>query len=70
MKLSDIMSNMGLELYPQLALILFLIVFALICARLFLFTPRGELERAARIPLWDDEANSKRRLEHTGEKQP
>lgn len=53
MRLSDIMSNMGLALYPQLALILFLVVFTLICARVFLFSSRREMDQAARIPLQD-----------------
>ena len=53
MRLSDIMSNTGLQFYPQMALILFLVAFALICARVFLFSSKSEMDRAARIPLYD-----------------
>jgi hypothetical protein len=61
MRLSDIMSNMGLALYPQLALILFLVAFALICARVLLFSSAKDMHRAAHIPLSNDEGRGAER---------
>ena len=53
MKLSDIVGHSGLELYPQIALVLFLFAFAVVVVRLFLPSPRAEYERAARMALDD-----------------
>jgi hypothetical protein len=55
MKLSDVMSHANLALYPEVALVIFLAVFALICARVFLFTPKRDFEAAAAIPLSGDD---------------
>jgi cbb3-type cytochrome oxidase subunit 3 len=52
MRLSDIMSQMGLATYAELALVLFLGVFVAVTVRLFR-TKEGEHLRAARIPLDD-----------------
>lgn len=64
MKLSDIMSAMRLELYAETGLIIFFVVFLAICIKLAFFSPRDELERAARIPLDDQlvEARDPRKL--------
>jgi hypothetical protein len=52
MSLTDIMSGSNLALYPQIALILFLCVFATIAARVFLSRRRrAEYSRAALLPL-------------------
>lgn len=55
MKLSDIMSHANLALYPEVALVIFLSVFVLICAKVFLFTDKSDHDEAARIPLSSDE---------------
>ena len=55
MSLTDIMSHSDLSTYPQVALIIFLIVFASIAARVLLSGRRRDgLSRAANLPL--DEA--------------
>ena len=53
MKLSDVVGHSGLELYPQIALVLFLLAFAVVVVRLFLPSLRAEHERAARMALDD-----------------
>ncbi len=55
MRLSDIMSKMGLSSYAEVALIIFLIVFLAIAARLFFFSKKTELEHASRLPLEGDD---------------
>ena len=54
MKLSDIMAHAGLAGYAEVALVLFLLAFAVILWRVFLPSRTAEYERAARLPL-DDE---------------
>lgn len=51
MKLSDIMSNSGLSIYAEVALVLFLAAFVFIVIRTYLPSRRKELEEIARIPL-------------------
>lgn len=55
MKLSDLMSNMGLSGYAQVAMLLFLAVF--IGQTLWIFLPRNrqEFARAGLLPLDDDD---------------
>lgn len=55
MKLSDIVSHANLAFYPEVALVLFLFVFALVCLRVFVFSTKREMDAAARIPLGDDD---------------
>ena len=50
MRLSDIMSNMGLAIYPTVALVLFLAIFAGVVWRL-LRIGREEIEACARLPF-------------------
>lgn len=58
MRLSDIMSNMDLSVYPILALVLFVGVFVLVMGRVFR-TDRSHHAQWARIPLQEnDEAPS------------
>jgi cbb3-type cytochrome oxidase subunit 3 len=57
MRLTDIMSSMNLSAYAEVALVIFLFVFAAIVVRLFLFSSKEELDRAARLPM--DEAPPK-----------
>ena len=54
MRLSEIMSQMDLSVYPQLALILFFVVFAGVAVRVFSKKRAKEYEKAAQLPL--DEA--------------
>ncbi len=54
MSLTDIMSHSDLSTYPQVALIIFLAVFASLTARIFLSRRRRDLYiRAASMPLND-----------------
>lgn len=53
MKLSDIMSNSGLSMYAEVALVLFLGVFIAIAIRTFLPSRQRTLDEAARLPLDD-----------------
>lgn len=54
MRLSDIMGRLELSAYPQVALVIFLAVFAILGARVFARARKGEFERAASLPLHDD----------------
>ncbi len=54
MRLSDIMSGMGLSSYAEVALVIFLAAFAVIATRLFFFSKRSELDHASRLPLEGD----------------
>lgn len=56
MKLSDIVGHAGLEFYPQVALVLFLLAFAVAVLRLFLPSQRALHERASRMALDDGAA--------------
>ncbi len=53
MKLSDVMSHMDLAAYPEVALVIFLVVFAAIGFRVFRPGRRAALESAARLPIDD-----------------
>jgi len=53
MRLSDLMSNMDLAFYPQVALVIFLAVFVGVIARVFSKKRAKEYEEAARLPLDD-----------------
>jgi cbb3-type cytochrome oxidase subunit 3 len=53
MKLSDIMSNAGLSMYAQVALVIFLAVFIAITIRTYLPSRKQELDDASRLPLDD-----------------
>jgi cbb3-type cytochrome oxidase subunit 3 len=57
MSLTDLMSAAGLESYPQVALIAFIIAFAIIVVRLFSPRNRERYERARNLPLEDQEPN-------------
>jgi cbb3-type cytochrome oxidase subunit 3 len=54
MKLSDIVSGAGLAMYAEIALLMFFVVFLAILMRT-LFANRESLERAARMPLEDEQ---------------
>ncbi|MEO1230648.1 MAG: cbb3-type cytochrome c oxidase subunit 3 [Myxococcota bacterium] len=53
MSLSKLMSSMDLSLYPQIALVIFLAVFAGVLVRLFSRKHAEEYEKASRLPLDD-----------------
>jgi len=54
-RLSDVMAHAGLSIYAEIALVIFLGVFAAIVIRLFT-SKRSDLERHARMPLEDAES--------------
>lgn len=53
MKLSDIMSAANLTIYPRIALILFLLAFIVVVARLFLSKDSAKWKHDASLPLDD-----------------
>ncbi len=53
MRISDIVSNMNLATYPQIALVIFLGVFAAVAWRVFRNRHAQEYAEAARLPLDD-----------------
>lgn len=53
MRLSDIMSQLGLTFYPQVALIIFLGVFIAVAIRTFRKSRKSDLESMASMPLDD-----------------
>ncbi len=59
MRLSDIMSQMGLSSYAEAALILFFLVFLVIAIRVFFFSSREEIEHAKQLPLSDPSTQRK-----------
>jgi cbb3-type cytochrome oxidase subunit 3 len=54
MSLTDLMSGANLDGYAQVALLLFLLAFVIVVARLFAPGRRAFFDRAARLPLDDD----------------
>jgi len=54
MKMSDVVSSLGLSVYPIVALVLFLLVFAGVVYRVSRRGAREELSDAARLPLHDE----------------
>ena len=66
MSLSDIMSNAGLAFYAEVALVLFLLVFIVVVARLLLPSRRRELDEASRLPF-DDEPSTTSSAPYRGE---
>jgi cbb3-type cytochrome oxidase subunit 3 len=53
MRLSELMSNMDLAVYPQIALVIFLAVFAGVMVRVFSKKKTKDYEEASRLPLDD-----------------
>ncbi|GMV25295.1 MAG: hypothetical protein AMXMBFR58_13260 [Phycisphaerae bacterium] len=56
MRMSDIVGYLDLSVYPQVALVLFLGVFAAVVWRATSRSRRAEFEAIARIPLVDEPA--------------
>lgn len=57
MKLSDVMSGLGLSIFPIIAMGLFLTVFAGVIATALARSRRAEFDRAARLPLCKDQTH-------------
>lgn len=53
MRLSDIMGHLDLAVYPIVAMVIFLGVFAGVCLRMFRRGRRDEFRNAAALPLED-----------------
>jgi len=53
MTLTDLMSNSGLVIFAEVALILFFIAFLVVVARIFAPGRRREMDAASRLPLED-----------------
>lgn len=58
MSLTDLMSGMHLDVYPQIGLVLFLGVFIVLVSRVFASCRRGEYQQAAELPLQDEPGSS------------
>ena len=61
MSLTQIMSGANLDHYAQVSLVLFLFAFALICWRVLSPRFKATYDRAARMPLDDDNPQTPRR---------
>jgi hypothetical protein len=59
-RLSDIMGHMHLDLYPQIALVIFGVVFVVIAARTFSGQQKSIQEQQCQLPLEDDTSISQR----------
>jgi cbb3-type cytochrome oxidase subunit 3 len=59
MKLSDVVGASGLAGYAIIALLLFLAVFVVVSLRV-MFSRRSSMDRAARMPLDDDDTTNGR----------
>jgi len=57
MRMTDIVSNMDLSIYPIIALIMFLVAFGIIAWRV-VTKPRELSEHEAMLPLDDDESSA------------
>ncbi|MBV6522857.1 MAG: hypothetical protein MNPFHGCM_03007 [Gemmatimonadaceae bacterium] len=60
MSLTQIMSAAGLDVYPQVALLLFIAAFVLICWRIFSPRFKATYDAAARMPLDDEHPQTPR----------
>ena len=56
MRMSDIVSGLGLAVYPIIAMLMFIAVFAGAMIRVFARGRRAEMDAAANLPLADDTA--------------
>lgn len=56
MSLSELMSNMDLAFWPQVALLIFVTIFAGVVVRTFSKAQASNQDAAARLPLESDEA--------------
>lgn len=58
MSLTDLMSNSGLAVYAEVALVLFFLAFLVIAVRIFLPGRRAEMDAASRLPLDDEHVST------------
>ncbi|MCP9874707.1 cbb3-type cytochrome c oxidase subunit 3 [Synechococcus sp. Cruz CV-v-12] len=56
MRISDLIGMVDIAVYPQVALVIFLGVFAAIAVRAYSRAAKSEFDRAASLPLEDDSA--------------
>jgi hypothetical protein len=56
MRMTDVVSSMDLSIFPEIGLLIFLGVFAVVVLRTLLLSDRREHERAAGLPLERDAA--------------
>ena len=61
MSLTDVMSAMQLELYAEVALVLFLAAFLVVVAQVLSATRKPEWQRARYLPLEDGACQNRRR---------
>lgn len=54
MWLTDIVSAMGLTFFPEVALVIFLVVFVAVVVRLYWKTRKSDFDAIAAIPLTDE----------------
>ncbi len=54
MRLSDIMGNMDLSIYPQIGLVMFLLIFTVVVARILNRSNNPIYEQASLLPLSDE----------------
>ena len=57
MSLTDLMSHMDLAVWPKMAMVLFLAVFVAVTVKA-LRGPKSELDRAAHMPMDDEETRN------------
>lgn len=51
MRLSDVIGSLDIATYPQIALVIFLCVFAVVCFRLFKNGTKEQMHAVSMIPL-------------------
>lgn len=66
MKLSDVMSSMGLAGYAEIALVIFFTVFVGVVIHVYRRDLSPHFERASRMPLDDENPQDPRNLEEKG----
>ncbi|MCC6899674.1 MAG: CcoQ/FixQ family Cbb3-type cytochrome c oxidase assembly chaperone [Polyangiaceae bacterium] len=66
MKLSDVMSAMGLAAYAEVSLVIFFAVFVAVVFHVYRRDLRAHWEQASRMPLDDDNPQHPRDLEENG----
>lgn len=62
MSLTEIMSAAGLSRYAEIALVLFFLAFIAIVWRIYMPSRKRDFDRAATLPLDDDQRQSQRPL--------
>jgi cbb3-type cytochrome oxidase subunit 3 len=55
MSLSELMSNMNLTFWPQVALVIFMVIFVGVVFKTFAKSQQSKHEEASRLPLEGDE---------------